>query len=292
MKSALGLLVGGMLLALAPTLLAAPPEDPARPRDLQRLQEDLDGLGEQLQALSASGEQAQELRARAEEIRADAVDLKVKARKNQPAAESDLGVTYEEVDDLRRAIADLREDLDRFTRPAQGGGYEHGREVLLPEGTRLVVRLEQPLSSRTAQREDRFDASLARPVRVDGVLAVDAGTPLRGIVRFAEHAQRPAKGGQLEFDFYALYVDRERLDLHTRVVSLQEHDSAEAANKSNVGALLGGVLGGILGGRKGALIGILVGGGGALAASRGDELELPAGTVVNVRLERPLVVLR
>ena len=38
------------------------------------------------------------------------------------------------------------------------------------------------------------------------------------------------------------------------------------------------------------LIGVLVGGGGAVVASKGDDVELPAGTVVNLRLERPVAV--
>ncbi|MCG6922678.1 MAG: hypothetical protein LJF15_16560 [Acidobacteria bacterium] len=53
---------------------------------------------------------------------------------------------------------------------------------------------------------------------------------------------------------------------------------------------MGGVLGGILGGKKGAIAGILVGGGGAVAATKGDDVELPAGTVLTVRLERPLII--
>ena len=54
--------------------------------------------------------------------------------------------------------------------------------------------------------------------------------------------------------------------------------------------MLGGILGGVLDGKKGALIGVLVGGGGAVVASKGDDVELPAGTVVNLRLERPVAV--
>jgi hypothetical protein len=52
------------------------------------------------------------------------------------------------------------------------------------------------------------------------------------------------------------------------------------------------VLGGILGGKKGALLGVIVGGGGAVAATKGDDVELPAGTIVTLRLDRPLEVPR
>jgi hypothetical protein len=56
--------------------------------------------------------------------------------------------------------------------------------------------------------------------------------------------------------------------------------------------VLGGVLGGILGGKKGALLGVIIGGGGAVVASKGEDVELPEGTVVVMRLERELVVPR
>ena len=40
------------------------------------------------------------------------------------------------------------------------------------------------------------------------------------------------------------------------------------------------------------MIGILVGGTGAVAGTKGEEVELPPGTVVRIRLERPLTLAR
>jgi hypothetical protein len=37
---------------------------------------------------------------------------------------------------------------------------------------------------------------------------------------------------------------------------------------------------------------VLVGGGGAIAASKGEDVELPEGSVLTLRLERPLTVRR
>jgi hypothetical protein len=50
------------------------------------------------------------------------------------------------------------------------------------------------------------------------------------------------------------------------------------------------VLGAAIDGKSGALIGALVGGTGTVVATSGDEVELPAGTVLTLRLERPLAV--
>lgn len=157
-----------------------------------------------------------------------------------------------------------------------------------------MVRLEEPLSSATASREDRFEASVHRPVRHRGATAIPAGTLVRGIVRSVERARRPSKPGRLELDFDAAYLDRERVDLHSRVVAVGADDNPRhgKADKAGIGAVLGGVLGGILGGRKGAIVGILVGGGGAVVGTKGDEVELPAGTIITIALEGTLTLPR
>jgi outer membrane lipoprotein SlyB len=69
-------------------------------------------------------------------------------------------------------------------------------------------------------------------------------------------------------------------------------ESGVDKSKVGLGAVLGGVLGAVVGGGKGALLGAVVGGGGAVVATKGDEVELPAGTVVTLRLEEPLPVAR
>jgi hypothetical protein len=43
-------------------------------------------------------------------------------------------------------------------------------------------------------------------------------------------------------------------------------------------------------GKKGALIGAIVGGSGAVVALKGDEVELPAGTILALRLRRAVEV--
>ena len=54
------------------------------------------------------------------------------------------------------------------------------------------------------------------------------------------------------------------------------------------GGAVGAIVGGIVGGLEGALIGAAVGAGGVIAATDGKDVELPAGTVVRIRLDTPL----
>jgi hypothetical protein len=61
----------------------------------------------------------------------------------------------------------------------------------------------------------------------------------------------------------------------------------EEAGTAGVGAGVGGIIGGILGGVKGAVLGAVIGAGGAIAATDGKDIELPAGTIVRVRFDSP-----
>lgn len=274
-----------MFAFLIPVSGSPQSSDDARPRDVQRLQDEVANLDEDLRALESGDPKTEAFRKRAEDIRDELTYLKVKMRRHRRTGAEGTGVGYDEVADVGRAVVDLREDIDRAFR-----GPDRRGEVRLAEGTLILVRLEQSLSSRTARREDRFEATVYRPVRVEGVRAVPAGTRVRGTVRDAEPAQRPSKGGRLDLDFDAIYLDRTRVDLVGRVTAVEEDGDRE--EKAGIGAVLGGVLGGILGGRRGALVGILLGGTGAVVGSKGNDVELPPGTILTLRLDRPLVIPR
>jgi len=253
--------------------------DEARARDLQRLQDDAKNLDAALDALEPGDPKTTEFRTRGEEIREEVIYLKVKMRKHErDGAES---VAWTEVQDLQRSIRDLHEDIE-----ASFGQSE--RTLRLAEGTEIHVRLETALSSKTARIEDRFEASVVDPVRHGGDVAIPAGARVRGVVQSVEPAHRPSKEGRIELQFDALYLDRTRFEIRGTVVSLGEKQtSGETAKKAGIGAVLGGVLGGLLGGKDAAIVGVVLGGGGAVAGTKGDDVELPAGALLSVRLEKP-----
>jgi hypothetical protein len=271
------------LLALVSLATPTPAQsrDEASLDDLQRLQENLANLDSDIEGLEPGDPKTDEFRSRAEQIREEVVYLKVKMEHYQREGGAGTGLSHDEVSAVRRMVDDLRGDIERAF------GRE-GRELRLEEGTSIQVRLTHALSSRTARREDPVDASVAEPVRAQGELALPAGTEVRGVVTDVERAQRPSKAGRIEIQFDAVYLDHTRFEMRGRVAEIKE--STGRAQKAGIGAVVGGVLGGLLGGKKGALVGILIGGGGAVVATEGEDVELPAGTILTVRLERPLVI--
>jgi hypothetical protein len=280
-------LVLGALPALAQT-------GAARARDLQRLQYDLQNLDESLQTLDPNDRRAAEFQRRADEIAEEVTCLKVTMRRAQTENPEGTGVSYSEVERIRRDIVALQNDIDDVT-PTAGSTAAGSRatSMELPVGTEIEVTLDAPISSRTARPEDRIEASVARPVRVEDTVLIPAGAQVRGVVTRVQRAERPARSGEIQLAFNTLMVDGTRHDIRTRVVEVDEDlDAGDTARRGGIGAILGGVLGGVIGGKKGAIIGVLLGGGGAIAASKGEDVELPAGTVLSLRIDEPVTVTR
>ncbi|MBN2369506.1 MAG: hypothetical protein JXO72_03385 [Vicinamibacteria bacterium] len=259
----------------------------AKPRDLQRLQDDLLNLDEELQRLDPETSGAEEFQKRAEEIREETTYLKVKMRRHRQAGMEGTGVDRGEIANLRLTIDDLRDDIEQASRA-------EAREARVPEGTEILVTLEEALSSKLNRVEDGFEMSVHQSVRAQDTIAIRAGTRARGTVRYAEPAQHPSRSGRLELNLDWIEVEKTRIDLKGRIVAVgaQTEKGLGTGEKAGIGAVLGGVLGGILGGKKGVLTGVLLGGGGAIVATKGDEVELPAGTILTYRLDREIVVPR
>lgn len=284
MKTAVSLAVLSSFLAIAP---AHAQSRTATTRDLERLQDALANLDESLADLDPEHPRTGEFQERAADIREDLVWLKVEIRRHQQTGSSGLGTSRADVEGIRTSIMGLQADVDAALRRASGAP----QALTLEEGTEIQVRLMDPVSSATARREDRVEATVAAPVRTRGVTAIPAGTRVLGVVKEVERGQRPSKAGKLELSFHAIELDRTRAEMRTRVVELkQDVDRGDQAKKAGIGAVLGGVLGSMIGGKEGAVIGVLAGGAGGVLAKTGEDVVLPAGTILTLSLDRPLDV--
>jgi hypothetical protein len=283
----------GLLCYLLCVLLAAPAaaqsSAPASRADLRDLQAEVERLDDSLANVRDDDPHAREFRRREAAIRDDLTRIRDVVQKEAADDRASMGASKSDVDSVRQAAIELRRDIDRST-GSSSTDRRTNRELAIPDGTEISARLQNSLSSRTARPEDRVEATVSQSVRVDGMVAIPAGATVSGVVRSAEPASRPAHGGRLEISFDRIIVDGRRMDIRSRIVDLSE--SSVDKSKVGLGAVLGGVIGAVVGGGKGALLGAVVGGGGAVVATKGDEVELPAGTVVTLRLEQPVPVAR
>ena len=168
------------------------------------------------------------------------------------------------------------------------------REITLPAGTELPLKLESALASDTSAVEDPVRASLRRSVVRDEVTVLPAGTNLRGVVTGVQRSAKVKGRASLAFRFTSLAVDDESYDIRTSSVAREAAGTKKKdATKIGIGAGAGAIIGGIAGGGKGAAIGTAIGGGagtGMVLATRGEEVRLAAGTPVTVTLSEALTV--
>ena len=165
------------------------------------------------------------------------------------------------------------------------------REVTIPAGTSLSVKLLTHLASNTSHVEDAVKGSIARPVVIDGATAIPEGTPISGAVVEANESGRVKGRASVSFKFDRMSIRNESQKIHAAAVTREAAaDKKSDVKKGGIGAGLGAVVGGVIGGGKGAAIGAVAGGTGTVLATKGDEIEVPAGTVVSVLLQEPLTV--
>lgn len=170
------------------------------------------------------------------------------------------------------------------------------REVTLPAGTALAVTLATAVASDTSNVEDAVRATLRTPVSAGGVEALPAGTAVLGHVTSANRSAKVKGRASIGVRFNTIDLPgdggREAITSAT-VTRVAPTTKKKDATKIGIGAGAGAVIGGIVGGGSGAAKGAAIGGGagtGAVLATRGDEVRLPAGTPLTVRLTAPLTV--
>ena len=70
---------------------------------------------------------------------------------------------------------------------------------ILPEGTKVRVRMEEMISSATAEEGQRIELSVADNVLCDGRVAIPEGTRVTGTIARAETKKRMGRAGKLDF---------------------------------------------------------------------------------------------
>jgi len=164
--------------------------------------------------------------------------------------------------------------------------------TVLDEGTPLVMALETTVSTASAKPGDVVMARLLEPVRRGEKVLVPEGAEVRGKVTTAVRPGKVKGRARLVVDFERLTVDGRGHDIAASAIDITAGDSKKRdAAIIGGGAGAGAIIGGIADGGKGAAIGGLIGGAagtGAVLATRGKDVVLPAGTQVKVKLSQSL----
>jgi hypothetical protein len=167
----------------------------------------------------------------------------------------------------------------------------NAQEGVIPSGQELDVRLGTTLSSKTAKVEQRFEATTVADLTQNGRVLIPAGSRVRGVVAAVDPADRLHRAGSLTLSFDEIEVRGRGNPIHAQATNVFESGGIrEEGGTAGIGAGAGAIVGGILGGVKGAILGAVIGAGGAIAATEGKDIDLPAGSIIRIRLDSPLTM--
>jgi hypothetical protein len=177
------------------------------------------------------------------------------------------------------------------TAPAGPTEINASARGVIPANQEIDVRLQTTLSSETAAPEQRFESTTVVDVTQNGQVLVPAGSTVRGVVSQVKRPGRVDRVGSLTLSFDQLTVRGRTYPIRGMATQVFESGGIrEEAGTAGAGAGVGAVVGGLLGGVKGAILGAVIGAGGAVAATEGKDVHLPAGSIVRVRFDSPVTV--
>jgi hypothetical protein len=269
--------------------------------EIQRLQDNVyEASRDVTQLRSRDAGLASQLQGELDDARDEAIYLKVKLRKNERIDRNEYLDLRDRIDAIRnrargettfgRSPTSPTGAPARDDRPASTAGRTQSSNDI-PVGTEFDVRLSNPLSSATAQVEDRFEATTLVDLLQGNRVVVPAGSVMRGVVSSVKKAGRIDRTGSMTVAFDRLTIGTRSYPIRATVTDAIESEGIKGdAGKIGAGAGVGAIIGAILGGAKGAVAGILIGGGGTIAATEGKDVELKPGTVLRVRMDSGLNV--
>jgi len=172
-------------------------------------------------------------------------------------------------------------------------------------GKRIRVRMNETLSSKTAQVGDRFSVTVREPVySTGGAVVIPEGSELVGRVDSVVKGKNGGKPGTLDVSFVQVVLPNgSKRVINGSLTELNSDDAKSDAEGTasgdkmkhrkviwyGGGAAGGALLGAAIGGGKGALIGGLLGAGGGFLGERftkGEDAKVESGTEFSVYLNR------
>jgi len=182
-------------------------------------------------------------------------------------------------------------------------------EMVIVEGTQLVLELNESLSTRLNSEGDHFTATVVTPLYLSERLAIPKGSLISGTVGRIQRPGRFRGKAVMNLVFQTIRVPGHGdLPLVATLVKINGPGKGEVkgegtvhgegsvgrdlgrvatptATGAGIGVLAGGGQGAAVGAGIGAAVGLVT-----IFATRGRDLELRRGASLDVALERPLVL--
>ncbi len=163
--------------------------------------------------------------------------------------------------------------------------------VTIPQGTKLSIRLIDPIDSAVNKVGDVFRATLDAPIVINGVEVVPKQADVEGQVVAVESAGHFTGRSELGLILTKIIVGTTAYNLKTE--ALAKEGSSRGMRSAVIiggGAAAGAVIGALAGGGKGAAIGAAAGAGagtGVQALTKGEQVKFPSETLLEFVLQEP-----
>lgn len=168
-------------------------------------------------------------------------------------------------------------------------------QVVLPAGTFIRVRVDEPLSSDRNLGGDAFTATLSQAIIADGVVVARRGQIVEGVVAGAVRAGRAKGTSRLALELVQVsLVDGRPMPVQTRIAEFAGgrsvgRDAEVAAMATATGAVIGAGAAGGAGAAIGAAVGAAAAGIGVLA-TRGRSTEIYPEDELTFRTTEPVTI--
>lgn len=184
--------------------------------------------------------------------------------------------------------------------------------LTVPAGTKLLMRLKSGVNTKSAKPGDGVYLETDFPVSINNTMAIPPGTYVQGVIDNVKRSGRIKGRAEVLFHFTTLIfpngytvsvpgsVDNVPGADNSKVINKEGSVQADGTKGKDAGTIAGpaaegAIIGALARGGKGALIGSGIGGAAGLAEvlfTRGNEINYPAGTPVEMVLQRPLTLER
>ncbi len=179
----------------------------------------------------------------------------------------------------------------------------------VPTGEVFRVRMNETITSKTANVGDTFTTTTTQPVYSNtGVIVIPNGSTITGRIDSVKRAKKGGDPGTIGVSFIEVKLPNTTkramngslTSLDTKKAKSDDEGNASGDDRKNDklifiggGAAGGALIGAAIGGGKGALIGGILGGVGGLLGERltkGEEAEVKSGTEFGIYLNRAITL--
>ncbi|HTF66334.1 MAG TPA: hypothetical protein VK638_26975 [Edaphobacter sp.] len=136
---------------------------------------------------------------------------------------------------------------------AMTAAAQNAREVTVPAGTRILIRMADAIDSSKQQAGYRFTASLETNLQAGNAVVAQRGTTVHGQLASASSAGKMSGRSELGLELTDIVMNGTTYPLLTSTYQIKgSGEGSKTAKKAIGGAGLGALIGGLAGGGKGA----------------------------------------